>query len=151
MEKVVLLTVLILGCIAGPPIQQQSPSRGQSSQLLTTDYAVDISSQVPYSAFQCIYQNTYKIAFIRAYYPNNQGEIDPNVKDNIFSAESAGLGIEAYMVPQPKSNKSGAVQFDEMATNLEMSFILLNSVWIQVSGHFQSRTFCTTGLNTISK
>ncbi|XGW13090.1 hypothetical protein V3C99_013602 [Haemonchus contortus] len=133
MEKVVLLTVLILECIAGPLIQQQSPSRGQSSQLLTTAYAVDISTKVPYSAFQCIYQNTYKLAFIRAYYPYNQGEVDPNVTENIFSAESAGLGIEAYMVPQPKSNKSGSVQFDEMVNNLEMRFIDLNSVWIQVT------------------
>ncbi|KAK6030039.1 hypothetical protein OSTOST_03833, partial [Ostertagia ostertagi] len=162
-----LLSALILSCIAGPVIQNESTAQERTSKLLVTDYAIDISTLLPLTVFQCFHQNTYKIVFIRAYHPYGQGQVDQSAIDNIRNADSgrdwhkqeirnlnflrhndqsektpelsadsfhsAGLGIEAYMVPEPKSNKTGTVQFNEMYDHLKNSFIYLNSVWIQVS------------------
>ncbi|PIO65644.1 hypothetical protein TELCIR_12670 [Teladorsagia circumcincta] len=128
-----LLSALILSCIAGLVIQHESTAQEHTSKLLVTDYAVDISTSLPLTVFQCFHQNTYKIVFIRAYHPYGQGQADQSAIENIRQADSAGLGIEAYMVPEPKSNKTGTTQFDEMYNHLKNSFIYLNSVWIQVS------------------
>ncbi|PIO59411.1 hypothetical protein TELCIR_19126, partial [Teladorsagia circumcincta] len=131
MLGLVLLSALILSCISGPLVQQESAAQQQASQLLVTDYAVDINTSVPLTAFQCFHQYEHKVAFIRAYHPSGQGQVDQNATGNIQRARAAGLVIEAYMVPQPNSNKSGRLQFDEMYNNLMQSSIAIHSVWIQ--------------------
>ncbi|VDM79274.1 unnamed protein product, partial [Strongylus vulgaris] len=91
-------------------------------------YAVDLSAGTSTSAFQCIRQNYYNVAFIRAYSPTGQGQLDPYACANIQNANAAGLGTEVYMTPQPNSAKSGIQQFDEMYSGLKNANINVRSI-----------------------
>ncbi|KAK6058411.1 hypothetical protein COOONC_04020 [Cooperia oncophora] len=73
-------------------------------------YAVDLSAPVSVAGFQCMRNNLYNVAFIRAYTPTGQGQIDPYACANIQNANAAGMGTEVYMTPQPNSAKTGAQQ-----------------------------------------
>ncbi|KAK6028428.1 hypothetical protein OSTOST_05525 [Ostertagia ostertagi] len=55
-----------------------------------------------------------RVPLSQGYTPAGSGSIDPYACANIQNANSAGLGTEVYMTPQPNSAKSGAQQFDEM-------------------------------------
>ncbi|WKX95978.1 hypothetical protein Q1695_012438 [Nippostrongylus brasiliensis] len=129
MRTLIALSVAVLSCFAGPIVQE---SAQQPSELLTTAYAVDLSVPVTVAGFQCIKNNYYSVAFIRAYAPTGSGIVDAYACANIQNANSAGVGTEVYMTPQPSSSKTGATQFDEMYNNLRNSNINVRSIWVQV-------------------
>ncbi|XGW13085.1 hypothetical protein V3C99_013600 [Haemonchus contortus] len=130
----VLLACLVLGSFASPVLPQvENVKEKDASELASLAYAVDLSAPVSLSGFQCIRNNLYNVAFIRAYTPVGQGQIDPYACANIQNANAAGMGTEVYMTPQPNSAKTGAQQFDEMYSNLRNSNINVQSVWIQVT------------------
>ncbi|VDO81398.1 unnamed protein product [Heligmosomoides polygyrus] len=131
MRTIVALSTLVLCCLASPVVQQTQ--QHAASELATVAYALDLAVPVTTSTFQCMRQNLYNVAFIRAYSPSGQGQIDAYACANIQNANAAGLGTEVYMTPQPNSAKTGAQQFDEMYSNLRNSNINVRSVWVQVT------------------
>nr|CDJ98453.1 Glycoside hydrolase domain containing protein [Haemonchus contortus] len=135
MQRLLVLSVcLVLGSFASPVLQQvENVKEKSASELASLAYAVDLSAPVSLSGFQCIRNNLYNVAFIRAYTPVGQGQVDPYACANIQNANAAGMGTEVYMTPQPNSAKTGAQQFDEMYSNLINSNIKVQSVWIQVT------------------
>ncbi|EYC00598.1 hypothetical protein Y032_0114g431 [Ancylostoma ceylanicum] len=128
MLVLVLFCSLALSGLGSPVVQEQTVSKSA-----TVSYAVDLSAPAPTSTFQCIRQSSYGYAFLRAYSPAGQGQLDPNACNNIKNAYAAGLNTEAYMTPVPKSSKTGAQQFDEMYGGLRNCFISVLSIWIQVT------------------
>nr|CDJ84788.1 Glycoside hydrolase domain containing protein [Haemonchus contortus] len=135
MQRLLVLSAcLVLSSFASPVLQQvENVKEKAASELASLAYAVDLSAPVSLSGFQCIRNNLYNVAFIRAYTPVGQGQIDPYACANIQNANAAGMGTEVYMTPQPNSAKTGAQQFDEMYSNLRNSNINVQSVWIQVT------------------
>ncbi|VDO85211.1 unnamed protein product [Haemonchus placei] len=129
---IVLSACLVLSSFASPVLQQVEAVKGKAtSELASLAYALDLSAPVSLAGFQCIRNNLYNVAFIRAYTPVGQGQIDAYAVANIQNANAAGMGTEVYMTPQPNSAKTGGQQFDEMYNNLRNSNINVQSVWIQ--------------------
>lgn len=108
----------------------------QESPVVQHDagYAYAIELSVPLGVVQsaCLKQQGYQSVFVRAYNPTGSGFFDPNSVMSIQNANSAGLGAEVYMTPQPKSSKQGYQQFDEVYSGLSTRGIKVNSIWIQV-------------------
>ncbi|KAK5983331.1 LYSozyme [Trichostrongylus colubriformis] len=155
MQGLVLLSAsLVLSCFASPVVQkvEEAPALKQNaaSELATFAYAVDLSAPVSISQFQCIRNNMYYTAFIRAYTPAGSGQIDTNACTNIQNALAAAMGTEVYMTPQPNSVKSGAQQFDEMYNNLKNSNIAVRSVWIQVASPTNWYVTSSTNINFLN-
>ncbi|VDO73403.1 unnamed protein product [Haemonchus placei] len=89
----VLFACLVLGSFASPTLQQVvNVKEKTASELASLAYAVDLSAPVSLSGFQCIRNNLYNVAFIRAYTPLGQGQIDPYACANIQNA-NAGEGL----------------------------------------------------------
>ncbi|WKX95977.1 hypothetical protein Q1695_012438 [Nippostrongylus brasiliensis] len=147
MRTLIALSVAVLSCFAGPIVQE---SAQQPSELLTTAYAVDLSVPVTVAGFQCIKNNYYSVAFIRAYAPTGSGIVDAYACANIQNANSAGVGTEVYMTPQPSSSKTGATQFDEMYNNLRNSNINVRSIWVQVTSPVNWYASSTTNINFLN-
>ncbi|CAJ0608310.1 unnamed protein product [Cylicocyclus nassatus] len=96
-------------------------------------YAFDINQAITASTFNCFKKYGYSAVFIRAYNPQGSGLFDANAPNNIRNASSTGLGTEVFMSPQPKSTKTGAVQFKEMYDGLKKNKIDIKTVWVQVT------------------
>ncbi|CAJ0608311.1 unnamed protein product [Cylicocyclus nassatus] len=104
-----------------------------ASAAVNYAYAVDIDKAMTASTFNCFKKSGYSAVFIRAYNPQGSGLFDANALNNIRNAYSTGLGTEIFMTPQPKSPKTGAVQFKEMYDGLKKDKINIKTVWVQVT------------------
>jgi len=107
----------------------------QDVSAVKYDYGVDIFSgdRVSKEAFKCMKKNGYGTASIRIYFPARSGSIDANGKDNIMNALAAGLGVEAFVHPNPLSSKSGATQFSESQWYYNDKGITIRRMWLVVS------------------
>ncbi|KAL6733473.1 hypothetical protein Aduo_004118 [Ancylostoma duodenale] len=123
-----VLSSLALSCFAIVYTEE-----GIASLMNDQETAVDLSEPVSTSTFRCIRQNNVSVVFIRGYSSAGDGQFDRNAVTNIQNAFAAGLGTEVFMIPQPKSSKTGAEQFDEMYDGLKNNNIDIRSVWIQVT------------------
>ncbi|GMT20419.1 hypothetical protein PFISCL1PPCAC_11716, partial [Pristionchus fissidentatus] len=113
-------------------------------------YSVDINQQGNASTFSCLRSNQYGVVIIRAYKPNERGEVDGNAIDNIHLAYNANLGVEVYMSPNPTSSKTGATQVDEMLTALRNGGITVRAMWIQVISPYIWYQNTTDNLNFVN-
>ncbi|KAJ1360369.1 hypothetical protein KIN20_019322 [Parelaphostrongylus tenuis] len=95
-------------------------------------YALDLSTTTSVDSFTCFKINQYEVAFLRAYSPEESGQFDRNVIQNIRNANSANMAIEVYMRPSPYSNKTGAQQFMDLYNSLKDNFVL-RSIWLQIT------------------
>ncbi|RCN40627.1 hypothetical protein ANCCAN_13446 [Ancylostoma caninum] len=142
MQTVAILCLLALSCFASPVLQQQAASGSASIA-----YAVDVDWTVPSSAFECVRQSHYNVAFIQGYSGYSQGMVNQYAISNIKNANSEGLGTEVYMELQPKSSKTGAQQLDEMYGTLRNANINIRSVWVQVTDPMPNYWYSNTTLN----
>ncbi|KAK6055516.1 hypothetical protein COOONC_06980 [Cooperia oncophora] len=150
MQHLAVLFALALNCFASPVAQQETLQQAPPSNLVSLAYALDLSAPVSVSGFTCFRQNLYNVVFIRGYAPTGSGTVDTYACANIQNANSAGLGTEVYMTPQPNSAKGGAQQFDEMYNNLRNSNINVRSVWIQVTSPINWFASTTTNINFLN-
>ncbi|CAI4228552.1 unnamed protein product [Auanema sp. JU1783] len=92
-------------------------------------YAIDFVTSVSTSQFKCIHDTGYDLVFIRVY---DVDGFDSNAITNIRNAFTLNLNVEVFMIPQPKSAKSGAKQFSEVYQSLELNGLNIQSLWIKV-------------------
>nr|CDJ98450.1 Protein LYS-2 [Haemonchus contortus] len=150
MHRFAVLCALCLSCFASPVVQQETLQRAPPSKLGTLAYALDLSVQATPSDMSCFQRSLYNVVFVRGYTPVGAGTVDPFVILNIRNANSAGIGTEVYMTPQPSSPKTGAQQFDEMYNNLKNSNINVQTVWIQVTSPINWSSVSTTNINFLN-
>ncbi|PAV61899.1 hypothetical protein WR25_19025 [Diploscapter pachys] len=129
---------------------EPAPAIVPPSQLAAYAYAVDFAQVATVAQMQCLRQNSYSTAFVRAYNPAGQGSFDANSCTNINNAYSAGLGIEIYMTPQPMSSKTGYQQLDEVYNGLNSRGITVRAIWIQVTSPINWPTNSNTNINFIN-
>jgi len=96
-------------------------------------YAIDTVSAVTQASFNCIYNSGYKLAFLRIYGPNNNGQGDATGVNNIYYATNAGLSYEAVVTPSTTNVKSASNQFTEAYNYANSQGLKLNRVWLQVT------------------
>eukprot|EP00029_Vermamoeba_vermiformis_P012960 TRINITY_DN78_c0_g1_i1.p1 TRINITY_DN78_c0_g1~~TRINITY_DN78_c0_g1_i1.p1 ORF type:complete len:209 (-),score=36.46 TRINITY_DN78_c0_g1_i1:98-724(-) len=91
---------------------------------------VDVSQGVSQSGFQCMVNNGYSFAIIRAY--RSFGSPDPNAAQSIANAWNAGMShVDIYMFPCPSCGNPGK-QVSDMINNLGgASFGML---WLDIEG-----------------
>ncbi|EPB77541.1 hypothetical protein ANCCEY_03383 [Ancylostoma ceylanicum] len=132
MRSFAVLCSVISLAVAGPLVpDMQAPDVMASTSYA---YALDLSTQLTLSGAKCLKSNYYSTLFIRAYSPAGNGAFDSAACSNVNNANSAGLGTEVYMTPQPKSTtKNGTQQFDELYSGLKKCNVVIRSVWIQVT------------------
>ncbi|KIH55503.1 hypothetical protein ANCDUO_14340 [Ancylostoma duodenale] len=140
-----VLSSLALSCFAIVYTEE-----GIASLMNDQETAVDLSEPVSTSTFRCIRQNNVSVVFIRGYSSAGDGQFDRNAVTNIQNAFAAGLGTEVFMIPQPKSSKTGAEQFDEMYDGLKNNNIDIRSVWIQVTLPVNWHSNSTINVNFLS-
>ncbi|CAD6192056.1 unnamed protein product [Caenorhabditis auriculariae] len=109
------------------------PAPAVTSNSATYQYAVDFAVPASTSQLSCLKQAGYSAIFIRAYSPAGQGTFDTNSCQTIMNAAAVGLGVEAYITPQPSSSKQGYQQLDETYQGLTSRGITVRSIWIQVT------------------
>jgi len=114
--------LLVVQCRCSDILAHQSLGNGFG-------YAVDVYQSVSLKSFQCIKTSGYTVAFIRAY---ARGQVDRAVKDNVINANSAGLGIEIFVQPNP-NGKAASKQFDDVLEYLQRSSISAKRIWLLVS------------------
>ncbi|CAD6184918.1 unnamed protein product [Caenorhabditis auriculariae] len=112
----------------------ETPSKDVPSDAAALGYAVDFSVSASTTTLNCLKSGGYSVVFTRAYNPSGSGSFDRNSATTIKNANTVGLGVEAYITPQPKSKtKTGAQQFVEVYQGLTSSGIVIRSAWIQVT------------------
>jgi len=125
--KTLLFLALVVGASLAAPIEEDG------SEKITYGYAVDLYAATSTSTFSCYERGNFKTAFIRVYKPDNGGTVDPNGPTNVQNANSAGMGVEVFMVPQPSGSKQGYVQLDEAYNYVTSHGVNLKSIWIKVT------------------
>ncbi|KAK6030041.1 hypothetical protein OSTOST_03835 [Ostertagia ostertagi] len=120
---IILSACLFLNCFASPVAQLvKAVNEKAASELATTAYALDLSAPVSLSGFQCIRNNYYNVAFIRAYTPVGQGQIDTYACANIQNACCCGIGLKILHDLSTKIRLRTVCQkLDEMYSNLRNS------------------------------
>ncbi|KIH55997.1 hypothetical protein ANCDUO_13828 [Ancylostoma duodenale] len=120
---------ILLGLLAGSLTTLATPRRATLVETSCAS-AVDVAVPVSLDAFKCMKKHGYSTAFVRGY---ANSEFDENVVDNIRNADLAGLGIEVFMSPQIRSEKTGSEQFQELYEGLKENDIEVKTVWLQVT------------------
>ncbi|KAL6733480.1 hypothetical protein Aduo_004125 [Ancylostoma duodenale] len=132
MLSIALLCSVISLAVAGPLV----PDMTAPDVMATTSYAyaLDLPVQMSLSGANCIKSSGYSTVFVRGYSPAGSGIFESTACSNIFNANSAGLGAEVYMTPQPMySYYNGTDQFDNLYNGLKRCNVVIRSVWIQVT------------------
>jgi hypothetical protein len=96
-------------------------------------YAVDTVAAITQANFNCIYSYGYKLAFLRLYGPNNNGQGDATGINNIYYATNAGLSYEVFVTPSTTNVKSASTQFTEAYNYANSQGLKLSRVWLQVT------------------
>jgi len=96
---------------------------------------------VDQTTFQCMYNNSKSVAFVRIYTPDSGGKNDSNGVNNVVNALAANLGVEVFVQPAPQSSKTGAQQFDEAYNYMDDNQITFGTIWLIVT---QPNTWSTT-------
>ncbi|KHJ91001.1 hypothetical protein OESDEN_09139 [Oesophagostomum dentatum] len=109
-------------------------------------YAVDVDRPITVEGFACMKESGYDVAFIRAYNASFYGSFDKNAVSNLRNADSAGLGAEVFMTPQPNSHKSGGTQLLEVYNGLKFAGIAANRIWVQVTSPSKWRKYYQTNV-----
>ncbi|KHJ90044.1 hypothetical protein OESDEN_10119 [Oesophagostomum dentatum] len=109
-------------------------------------YAVDVEKPITADGFACMKESGYDVAFIRAYNASFYGTFDKNAISNLRNADSAGLGAEVFMTPQPNSHKSGGTQLLEVYNGLKYAGIAANRIWVQVTSPDKWRKYYQTNV-----
>jgi hypothetical protein len=112
-------------------------------------YAVDVIASTSTSTFNCYQQQNYRTAFVQVYQPTNGGSVNPNGPANIQNAISAGLGVEAFVLPQPVSSKQGSQQLDEAYSYVTSNGVNLRSIWLQVTSPINWPSSTSSNINFI--
>ncbi|RCN34235.1 hypothetical protein ANCCAN_19924 [Ancylostoma caninum] len=132
MRSVALLCSVISLAVAGPLVPDMTAPEVMATT--TYAYALDVSVQMALSGAKCIKSSGYSTVFVRGYAPASNGLFDSAACSNVNNANSAGLGTEVYMTPQPRyTSKNGTQQFDELYNGLKKCNVVIRSVWIQVT------------------
>ena len=87
---------------------------------------VDMSTSVTTSTFQCMIQNDYHYAIVRAY--RSFGGMDNNAVQTLQNARSLGMYTDIYMFPC--RGKDPIQQVDELMDNIPS--YLYNIIWVDV-------------------
>ena len=87
---------------------------------------VDVSQLFSTSTYQCMKNAGYSFAIIRGY--RSYGALDPEAKQGLTNAKSAGLITDIYMFPC--RGKSATSQVDDMIANIPGN--LYGMVWVDV-------------------
>ncbi|KHJ83638.1 hypothetical protein OESDEN_16661 [Oesophagostomum dentatum] len=96
-------------------------------------YGIDLDKAISTDDFKCLKKKGYRAAFVRAYDPSGAGKFDDSARHNFYNAKKAGLMTEMFMIPNPRSAKSGKTQFMELYKGLTANGIDVNRVFVQVT------------------
>ncbi|KHJ81294.1 hypothetical protein OESDEN_19020 [Oesophagostomum dentatum] len=130
MRIILLLASLIVACYA-----RRSKTTTPRVPSTPMAYGVDLDKAISTDDFKCLKKKGYRAAFIRAYDPSGAGKFDDSARHNFYNAkkgQSAGLMTEMFMIPNPRSAKSGKTQFMELYKGLTANGIDVNRVFVQV-------------------
>jgi len=113
-------------------------------------YAVDVIASGTQSAFNCIYNFGYNLAFLRIYGPTGNGAVDTTGVQNVYYATNAGLAYEVFVTPATNNAKSGGTQFTEAYNYATQQGLRLNRIWLQVTSPINWSTSTTQNVNLIN-
>lgn len=130
-------TILVLAltaaavCSSALPKKPVEVAASLAAQGNGFNYAVDVVNSLSQSNFNCFFSYGYKLAFLRIYGPNNNGQTDSSGVNNVFSATNAGLAYEVFVTPSTTNVKSGGTQFNEAYNYATSQGLKLNRIWLQ--------------------
>ncbi|EPB77542.1 hypothetical protein ANCCEY_03384 [Ancylostoma ceylanicum] len=115
-------------------------------------YGVDFETLLSNQEAQCLRNSNYQSAFVMGYSPDNNGTVRYFATASVTAASkglllspikfqkllpsklSANITAELYMVPQPKSFKSGEQQFSEFYYVLSHCTPIQKTMWLKSYG-----------------
>jgi GH25 family lysozyme M1 (1,4-beta-N-acetylmuramidase) len=96
-------------------------------------YGVDISQASTISTFQCLVNNGYSFAIIRAY--QSIGQPDPNGPHSVYNAWDGGMSnVDVYMFPCPQCGASASDQVTQAVQYLQSYNTKYGMFWFDIEG-----------------
>ena len=93
-------------------------------------YGVDVSTRIYQSDWECLKNDGFDFAIIRAY--QSTGHVDPNAKATVADALSGGMAhVDIYMFPCPSCGNA-AGQVDDLLSAMENTHY--GMVWLDIEG-----------------